>query len=540
MILALIAASHAAGLGTADVDLSGVYEPRRVAVVIGINDYDDPELESLTFAAKDAADMADALGDPRVGNFDQVWVLNAAGDTTAEGIARTLTVATADLQRDDTFLLYLSGHGTMTLDPIEGTRFWFLPSDGRLGSARETGIAVTELERWVSEVPARRRVMVMDTCFNGREKSSLDESTARLIRQQRGEFSPADHLELTESEVRLYAAKEYQPALEAPELQNGVYTHFLLQAMKNPRDSDLNGDGLVDVAEAHDWAWGHTFTYTAGTQAPRAEYSSVGPEQIYLAGDPGERSKAERALLAATDALLEGAQVLVDGVPRGVLPELVALEPGRRQVEVQDARGRTLVRQGITVSAGETVMADELFHMGAPGVELTAGATVRHGPGVTLHPGSPELELTWLDPLRFPGLATDLHLRGSAWRGPLAVEHIVHYGDDVVPDEVIDEDAASGVLSAGAALGWRATDTLTLGASLDGALLWRQFQDYEGAEHRAGAFSPVTGPRVALRLPVGDQHLTLRYDFRVMPYQYDLEWTTQYEHGLTLGMGARR
>lgn len=550
-MLGLIAAGYAAGLGAADLDLGAVYAPRRVAVAIGIDDYDDPALEPLRFAAKDAEDMAAALRRPGIGGFDRVWVLTDPEDTTAERIAETLALATADLQRDDTFLLYLSGHGTLTLDVIEGTRLWFLPSDGSLSGARETGIAVSELERWVAEVPARRRVLVMDTCFNGRggtdpedgrrrARSLLDADTASLLGSLRGEAPPPSHWELTESEVRLYAAREHQPALEAPELQNGVYTHFLLQAMERPGDSDLNGDGLVDVAEAHSWAWDHTVTYTGGMQTPQVTYSSVGPEPIYLSGDPRARSRAERALLAATDALLDGARVLVDGVPRGVLPEVVPIEPGRRTVEVQDSRGRTLVRQGIRLAAGETVMADDLLHMGAPGLELSAGAALRSGPGAALHPSSPELELTWLDPLRFPWLAADLHLRSAAWRGPLGVEHIQHNSDGSTTTERIERDVSSGVIAAGAGLGWRATDTLSAGAVLDVARLWQQLDDYDGVEHSAGSFAPVLGPRLALRLPVGRRHLSLRYDFRAVPYRYGGEWTAQYEHGLALGLGTRR
>ncbi len=550
-MIALIAAGYAAGLGAADIALGSVYAPRRVAVAIGIDDYEDPALDSLRFAAKDAEDMAEALRRPDIGGFDRVWVLTSPEDTTAEHIAETLRRATADLQRDDTFLLYLSGHGTLTLDPIEGTRLWFLPSDGSLGETRETGIAVSELERWVAEVPARRRVLVMDTCFNGRggtdpgddrrrARSVLDADTASLLSSLRGEAPPPSHRELTESEVRLYAAREHQPALEAPELQNGVYTHFLIQAMERPGDSDLNGDGLVDVAEAHSWAWDRTVTYTGGMQTPQVKYTSVGPEPIYLSGDPGARSRAERALLAATDALLDGARVLVDGIPRGVLPEVVPIEPGRRQIEVQDSRGRTLVRQGITLAAGETVMADDLLHMGAPGVELSAGAALRTGPGGALHPGSPELELTWLDPLRFPWLATDLHIRSSAWRGPLGVEHIQHNSDGSTTSELIEQEVSSGLVAAGAGLGWRATDTLSLGATLDIARLWQQLDDYDGVEHSAGSFAPSFGPRLALRLPAGGAHLSLRYDLRAVPYRYGGEWTAQYEHSLAIGLGTRR
>jgi len=547
VILALLLQSAVAGgLGTADVDLDGVYQPRRVALLVGVNEYDDPDLPSLRFSSKDATDLGDVLGEASVGNFDRVWVLTDPEETTYEGIIRALDIATADLQRDDTFLLYLSGHGTLTLDPIEGTRLWFLPSDSTLSEARETGMAVTTLEERVADVPARRRVLVMDTCHNGREKSSLDGATAGLLDGLRGDPPPPRTLrEVSESEARLYAAEYHQPALEDPTLENGVYTHFLLEALTEPDKSDLNGDGLVDVAEAHDWAQDHTVTFTGGMQVPRAEYRIVGREEIFLSGDPSARGTAERALLAATDALLSGARVLVDGTPRGALPNVVPIEPGRHTVELQDARGRTLFRQGLTVSAGDTVMAEDLLRSTASGVELTVGGVVRLGE-TSLHTASPQLELTWLDPIRGAWFTTDLHLRASGWQGDMMVQSYQWADDAIEADDDIERFVRSGMLAPGLSVGWRATDTLSLNAVAEYAIGGRTFTDLDDGElHRQSLLAPAVGPRVALRVPLGDQHLSLRYDFRYLPQQYvdanDIQLRLDtFEHGVSLGLGARR
>jgi hypothetical protein len=529
--LLLAAPALAGSLGTADVDLEGVYTPRRVAVLVGVNSYSDPDLPQLRFSAKDATDLADALSDPRIGNFDRVWVLTDPEDTTAEGIARALEIASADLQRDDTFLLYLSGHGTLTLDAREGTRLWFLPSDSTLSGAREEGVAVSQLEQFVSEVPARRRVLVMDTCHNGREKSSLDPATARLLEGLRGDPpAPRALREVSESEARLFAAQYYQPALEDPTLENGVYTHFLLEALRHPDRADLSGDGLVDVAEAHDWARDHTITYTGGLQVPRAEYRIVGREEIYLSGNASDRTGAERALLAATDAILAGATVLVDGVPRGALPEVVPLDPGRHRLEFQDSQGRTLLKHELRVDAGETVMADDLFRKTGRGVEVAIGGVTRGGQGAgDLHDYAPELELAWLNPVRGPWwLATDLHARSSAWRGAgLDGDH---------PDAL----STSGVIAAGGFVGWQPREYVNLGLTAELADPWRWVADLEGDGHLQGTLSPVPGARAAVRIPIGGLHLGVRYSYRFMPYRFDNDWTTTYENSVSLGVGYRR
>jgi uncharacterized caspase-like protein len=316
-----------------------------VAVLVGIDTYQDESLSPLRFAGKDARDMAAAL--ELNGDFDTLIVLDSSTQTSMEAINSALDLATADLQRDDTFLLYLSGHGTLTVDAIEGTRLWFMPSDSQLDDPEHSAIAVASLEERVASVRARRRVLLMDTCHNGREKSSLAESTSSVLAGLRGDPPPPrGFLEVSESEARLFAAQYHQPAMEDSDLENGVYTHFLIESLTTGADaSDLNGDGLVDVTEAHDWARDRTIQHTGGMQVPRAEYRIVGRESIYLAGNEATRTAAESALIASYDAVLAAGTLLVDGRSRGVLPDLIAVTPGIHTVEVQDDNGNTILRR---------------------------------------------------------------------------------------------------------------------------------------------------------------------------------------------------
>lgn len=537
-LLVLLGGALAGGLETSDSarDLEAVYQPRRVALLIGVDQYEDPDLTPLKYAAKDARDLGAVLDHDDYGDFDKVMTITAATATTREGIEKALRFATADLQRDDTFVLYLSGHGTLTLDAVDGTQLWFLPSDGELGRARDTGIDVAWLEEQVAEVDARRRVLIMDTCHNGREgsRSQLSGEVAQRLEGLRGEApAPRTVREVSESEARLFAAEYYQPAMETPELSNGVYTHFLIQAISDgARQADLDGDGLVDVAEAHDWARDKTMTYTGGLQTPRAEYRIVGREDIYLAGNQATRTAAEKALIAATDSLLASAHILVDGQPRGVLPEVVAIEPGAHTIEVQDAQGRTLVKRVTHVRAGETLMVEDLLPETTPAIEVLGGALLRHGPGAAAwHPGAAELELrlrrpdmgpTWLEP--------DLHARVNGWSGAVASESVAVH---------------AGAFSLGLGVSARSQRLpLSLGPSVDAMAQWRRFEDFDSGgqvvEHAQLRPTVALGGNTALRVPVGQRYLVARYDLRWVPYRYGDQDTSYLQHGLAVGLGAHR
>jgi hypothetical protein len=505
--------------------LDEAYEPIRVAVLVGVEDYADPALQGLQFPAKDARDLAAVLGAETGGAFDRVVVIEGAEATTAEGIQRAIERASSDLQRDDTFVLYLSGHGTLTIDPLEGSQLWFLPSDGVLDSPENTGLGVDWLEAQVSELKARRRVLIMDTCHNGRSnsKSVLSGSTASVLQGMRGEPpAPRSLREVSESEARLFAAQYYQPAMEDPDLENGVYTHFLLRGLTDQSEAaDLDRDGLVDVSEAHDYARDRTIRHTGGMQVPRAEYRIVGKEEIYLSGDPKKRRKAEKALVSACDDVLAKGRLMVDGQARGELPGLMAIEPGRHELAVETADGRTLVRRRVHLEAGDTLPLESLFEESESGLFLMAGPTYRLGPGKEhFHSLAGDVELSWFEPVSLPiNLRSELHLRAATSRGP-----ILEQGDWTV---------MAGELAVGGSAGWR-RGGLSIGPVLELVVPWRNFENDAGQQQQ-GELSLALGGRMLWTHSLEAGRLVLRVDSRVIPFEHDEARTWLWHQGLALG-----
>jgi len=329
------------GLPTPD-GLAEAYAPRRVALVVGIDRYDDPALGTLRFAAKDAHDVARALEDPTAGGFDVVSLLSS--DVSRAAFWSAFEAVTRTLHRDDTFVVYIAAHGT--LDLRDGTELYVMGSDGRLDAVAHTGIALERLEDALAAVPARRRVLVLDACHTGQGRSRVSPSDLVLMEAFRGPVPPPTAARVSAAEVRLYSAHLNQPALEDKQLQNGVYTHFFVEAIRGA--ADLHGDGLVEVLEAHHWARDRTLDYTGGTQVPWMESKLVGREALYIAGDPAQRKAAERALVLGLEALPASAVITVDGAVRGA----GAVEPGKRMVQVE-VDGQAIVDTSVRVTAGE-------------------------------------------------------------------------------------------------------------------------------------------------------------------------------------------
>jgi uncharacterized caspase-like protein len=488
----------------ADPGTARAYAPRRVALLVGVDGYRDPSLQSLSFAAKDASDLAAVLRDPSAGGYDAVYVVPPS-ETTRSGILSSISKVTADLQRDDTFLLYLSGHGTLEFDPIDGTRLVFLPSDATLDEARRSGISVDWIEDTVARLAPRRRVLILDTCHNGRSKSGLSAQTAARLKTLKGDPPPPNPVaEVSESEARLFAAEYYQAAMEDAGLKNGVYTHFLLQALTDDRDAaDLDRDGLVDVIEAHAYARDGTIRYTGGAQVPRAEYSIVGNEEIFLSGDPGRRRRAESALFSAYSNLLASARLLVDGKPRGVLPGTIAVEPGRRRIRVETADGRSLVDETVEVRAGRTTSIEAMLEPEPAQWSVLGGASIIGGfAGDHLVPLGGELLVGWRPPAR--GAARfALHGRASLGAGDLADLQV---------------SGTAGLAAVGGSVGWSPwPDRLLIGPQAELIAPWRTYR-YDDASIWQSGVSVGAGGFAQLEQTVGQHNsLLVRYDLRVMP-----------------------
>lgn len=512
-------------------NVDSVYAAKRVALLIGVDQYNDDDLATLSFSGKDANDLATVLRAESGGSFDEVTVLTGPNQTTKAAILHTLNTITASLQRDDTLLVYLSGHGTLTLDAINGTELYFLPSDATLDRPSENGVLVSWLEETLADKVARRRVLILDTCHNGRSKSGLSNQTEERLSSLRGEPpAPNSVRQVSESEARLYAAHFYQPAMEDKSLQNGVYTHYLIQALtNNAHTADLNSDGLVDVTEAHDFAQDKTVKHTGGLQVPRAEYRIVGREAIYLSGDPERRRVAEHALISAYQGLLTSARLFIDGQARGALPRVIAVEPGRHRVEVKTNDGRTIGKTTATFRAGEHVQVERLLGPQTNRWTLLLGgqATFQGNGAAYTVPLGTEFELSYSPKPNGKRFQTSILARGS-WS-------VGHVGDDD-NSEGLEQ---SGWFTAGAHVGYAILPQLTVGPSFEVGGLARLGSWYDTREHQ-GSFLLAPGARAQVFIPIADRNeFSIRYDARALLFQVGGSSATSITHGLALGVSFR-
>lgn len=359
--------------GTTAMELERALAPRRFAVVVGIDVYEDPAFSALRHAERDATAMADVLSLSDTGGFDQVIRLVGPGEATRERVFAALRELRSELRRQDSVLVYFSGHGTRQLTGTEWHRF-LLPHDARVADLARTAIDLTDLQSFLRRLPAQRMTLVVDACFHGDGKSVGTQDVPSATLEPPSVSPPVSGLQV--GEAHLLATTSGRPAREDDRLGHGVYTYFLLEAMQwGFQRADADGDGVLTPWEAHDYARGRTLTATDGAQVPEAAIRTVGEGDLVLAGNARRRRDVERSLIYLYDSRsgLDGARVFVDGRERGTLPGTLVVDPDPVHVVVQRSDGSVMVDGEVPFRAGVSYRVEDLVRL-TSGPSRTVGA----------------------------------------------------------------------------------------------------------------------------------------------------------------------
>lgn len=318
----------------------GAARPKKLAMLVGVDAFEDERFKPLRYAAGDAQALAGALT-----GFDAVDLHVEPAKTSRASILEGLAQLSAKARDPrDTVVLYLSTHGSLGRKPGGPLKRYLVTRDTRLDLLAETGISVDDLLREVERIPSRRKAVILAACHSGNGKSQLSDSLEKALAEHKAALPALE--EVSEATVVLTAAAFGETAREAEELGHDIYTHFLMDALAH---GDRDGDGAVTASEAHDWARERTYAYTQGKQRPTSESDILGKDPIVLAGAP---TRLGKPVLYSYAASAEGLSVLVDGTAKGTLPGGIAVEPGRHALELRTG-GESLYRGSLTLAEGE-------------------------------------------------------------------------------------------------------------------------------------------------------------------------------------------
>jgi len=225
-------------------------------VAVGVNRFAEESI-NLRFAAPDARAVAEIFQKraPTLYGKDRVQVTQLLDDrATKDGVLGALADVSAKAKPQDTFCLFLAGHGTMV-----GQRYFFIPHEFKASQEKldndivAQGLAGDELDDAISRIPALKRIVIYDTCQSG---GAMGVSrTARSPFQFR---KAMESMSRSQGSFVIAATAATDEAQEVPELGHGVLTYALLAGVgavdKGPlKRRTARADDEEKVVKVREW-----------------------------------------------------------------------------------------------------------------------------------------------------------------------------------------------------------------------------------------------------------------------------------------------
>ncbi|MGQ0429427.1 MAG: caspase family protein [Gammaproteobacteria bacterium] len=243
--------------------------PQKYALLIGIDRYMHESraefrsagIPALQFAARDAKHLKQRLE-------SQGYITTELSNEYATRRALILNLLRmAEIVRpEDTFVLYYAGHGVRRQKT--GTVYW-LNHDGDPVYPDIEGIRVKSLIELVNEIPARRKLVLLDHCYAGQLEevpitgASEDDSRARsggqseprLVMSRDALPVEVENVISQQASGMAVVAASRGLAFEVTDDRHGVFTAALLSAITTARADLSNQDGNLSVGEIIDFVY---------------------------------------------------------------------------------------------------------------------------------------------------------------------------------------------------------------------------------------------------------------------------------------------
>lgn len=277
---------------TVEVVSTATARPGKLYVVaVGVSRYADVRM-NLKYAAKDAQDIAAAFRErgKRFSGVEVVQILDG------EAVRETILAARAKLEAttiDDQVVVFVAGHGMLD----EHLDYYFVTHDFDREKPPKRGLSYEQLESLLDGIPARRKLMMMDTCHSG----EVDDEAMRAPPPPPGasgvkmasDFRTFSYGGAVQSPDRsgellgqlfadlrrgsgaavISSASGAEYALESARWHNGVFTFSVLQGLTGP--ADRNGDGTIRVSELRDYVVDEVHRLTRGAQTPTSRRENL-------------------------------------------------------------------------------------------------------------------------------------------------------------------------------------------------------------------------------------------------------------------------
>ena len=251
--------------------------PRLLILAFGINNYDDPSLKALHYAAKDAADFVDALEKQKGVVYSDIITkpLCSNGRVSLLDIKNGLEWLHQEATERDIVVVFISGHGSNGGN-MNGV-YHLVPSEGLLTKLISTSLEFSSLNTAFGFIQRKLALVFLDSCHSG--GANLNGNINKL----------------NEKGVVVFASSTgSQTSSERDDWQNGAFTKALVEGLNGA--ADLMQDGKITITRLDAYISNRVDKLTGGQQEPVVNKTGI-PDFLIarkMIGRHSENSKPEK------------------------------------------------------------------------------------------------------------------------------------------------------------------------------------------------------------------------------------------------------
>ncbi len=204
------------------------------ALIIAVENYNKPEyFQKADYAEKDAQDFVTALKGINVHGDDITTLINEKATKTA--ILAELKTLSGRTLENDRIIMYFAGHGVYV-----GENNHVVPVDAYKTSLQDTCIPIGEILGYFKKSACNHNLLFLDCCHSGFEPGDLirDSDATFLADELKYMYKNEEYC------IGFASCKSNQVSVSNPNLKNGVWSHFLITALKGEAGK-IYDDGLL-------------------------------------------------------------------------------------------------------------------------------------------------------------------------------------------------------------------------------------------------------------------------------------------------------
>ena len=236
-------------------------------LLVGVNEYQDPDLPSLRYPAVDCQGLGEAFfkATQRFPNKEVIIHHDfAAQPPTLEIIRKSLQKIVSETQPQDSILLYFSGHGI--LEPNQQQAVLCL-ADTRKNNLLATGLGLQELLQILGATSANQQLICLDTCHSGDMKlfgtnvgSSKDANISDNLINPAPKLMEILRQRAAQSKgfCALLSCDQGQKSWEFPELGHGIFSYYLMRGLLGEA---ADSSGVIEADGLYKYVYRHTLQY---------------------------------------------------------------------------------------------------------------------------------------------------------------------------------------------------------------------------------------------------------------------------------------